>query len=133
MCIDKFYIMSKDLGGGPYFLGILTRKETSYSFIYEEGITKEYEIPGLPITKRVHLGDSVKTHLIHRIVPEPTHMFIEGFLSQEGMGKYDEWILLNYLWHRFRRNNKQTKYPLHDRKQRTYFYDTLPGRYHVLS
>ena len=125
-----YFLMTKDLGNGPHLLGVLRRTDVGYEFEYAADIPKEFEIPGLLISHNKHYDDNVKNYILHRVVPESTHMFIKEFLQQENMQEYDEWELLNRLWERFRKNNKQTKYPLHDRKQRVYFYKALPGRYH---
>ena len=133
---NKFYILSKDLGDGPHLIGILERLDDStYTFRYllkEEPTEKQWflKIPGFNDINRIYTGDKVKDGIIHRMVPEEDHMFINSFLEQESMSVYDEWELLNKLWERWDSVHKVTKYPYHDMKERVYLYKVLPRRLH---
>jgi len=134
--VNKFYILSKDLGDGPHLIGILERLENSeYTFKYliEKEPSEEMwflKIPGFNDIGKIYTGDKVKDGIIHRMIPEKDHMFIEGFLNQEDMKEYDEWVLLNKLWERWERTHKVTKYPYHDMKERVFLYKSLPERLH---
>jgi len=129
---DRYYLLSKDTGDGPYLLGNLARvSKGEYVFNYMIAGDKFPEwfmqIPGMPDTAKTYETQEVKEKIIHRVTPREGTFNAEGMMAQNGVPEYDEWDLLeSQIAHHERL--RTDKFPLSDSHQIFYFYAEMPRR-----
>jgi len=135
--IDHFYILSKDCGDGPYYIGDLRRLSKghykfNYAFTSEKFPKYFMYIPGFEDINSEYYDEDVVKYLLERVVLEPTHMFIRSFMDNYGMtdisvDDYDPWDTLVLMCDDWKRTHPVGDiFPLRDGNQTVYFYESLP-------
>ena len=143
---EKYYLLSKDVGDGPYYIGDLERlSKGRYRFKYAfsgERFPKWFmHIPNLDNINKEYTDEEVVHGILDRIAFEPTHMFVRSFMDSYGFKDvatedYDQWDALVALCEEHKRAHPVWDiWPKHDCKQLLYFYEELPSilnRYDII-
>lgn len=130
--VDKYYLLSKDIGDGPYLMGDLSRLAKGvYTFKYMIKGDKFPEwfmsIPGMEIIDKLYETEEVKNKIIHRVTPREGTWLATQLMIQNKVPVYDEWNLLESQMAVHERL-KIDKYPLSDSHEIFYFYKEIPKR-----
>ena len=127
---DRYYLMSKDIGDGPYLIGELTRPESGeyrFRYLIDGSAFPAWfmQLPGLRDISKTY-GTRETVHLIiYRIVPQE-HSWEAGILMRQvGVSDYDEWDLLEFLIKQHERYRADST-PLCDSHQLFYLYSEIP-------
>jgi hypothetical protein len=130
MKFDKYYLLSKDTGNGPYLIGELKRiSESEYQFKYMikgDNFPEWFmHIPGMDDINKLYETEEVKNKIIHRVTPRKGSVNAIDMMKQNGLDVYDEWDLLEsqMVLHE---QYKADKFPLSDSHKIFYFYPELP-------
>ncbi|MCL2631848.1 MAG: hypothetical protein FWD45_01995 [Coriobacteriia bacterium] len=132
---DKYYLMSKDIGDGPYLIGELTRTANSeYQFRYLiKGSRFPHwfmQIPRMNEIDKTYQTREVLGYILYRVVPEEDEWAADVLMQQNNITSYDEWTILESLiaqHERYRTDNS----PLSDSQQLFYFYKEVPENAHT--
>ena len=134
---EKYYLLSKNCGDGPYFIGVLERLSKGryrfkYAFSGEMFPRFFMRIPGLDDPNLEYFDDDVVHGILERVVFEPTHMFIRLFMDTYGLGnisieEYDPWDALTAMCEDWKKTHPADDiWPMRDCRQLLYFYESLP-------
>ena len=128
---EKYYLMSKDTGNGPYLMGELKRLgkgEYQFRYLINGGRFPQWfmQIPRLGEISRVYGTQEALYYIIHRLVPEKGSWEAGILMKQNGVAKYDEWDLLESLV-ASHEQYKVGKPPLCDSHQLFYLYSIIPS------
>ena len=129
---DKYYLLSKDVGDGPYLMGELKRlskNEYQFQYLIKGDKFPEWfmKIPGMDDLTKVYETKEVKDKIIHRVTPREGTFHAIGMMKQNNVSKYDEWILLESQM-ALHEKYKTDKFPMSDSHQIFYFYPEIPRR-----
>jgi hypothetical protein len=130
--LNKYYLLSKDIGDGPYLLGELvrlSRGEYSFRYMIKGNRFPEWfmEIPEMRDMGRIYDTEEVKNFIIHRITPRESTWLANELMKQNGITIYDEWDILESQMETHDKY-KVDKYPLSDSHEHFYFYPEIPRR-----
>ena len=128
---DRYYLLSKDIGDGPYLMGLLTRpNKGEYQFRYMISGTDfpEWfmEIPHMEDIDKTYGTQFVQHLILYRMVPAEGTWGADILMKQSGVSEYDEWEMLESLivQHELYKINDA---PLCDSHQLFYFYEEIPA------
>ena len=127
---DKYYLMSKDIGDGPYLIGEMLRLEPGeYRFRYLINGNRFpqwfMQMPGLRDISKTYGSRETLHMIIYRLVPQENSWEAGILMRQNGISEYDEWELLESLieQHEY---YKAHPAPLCDSHQLFYLYTEIP-------
>jgi len=128
---DRYYLLSKDVGDGPYLIGELCREGADdYSFRYmidrPEFPQWFMEIPGMSGIRRTYGTDEVLQCVLHRVVPNAGTRLAQIYKEDLGLESDHPWEMLEALIKRWE-GVRTTKYPLSDSHDKFFFYEEIPG------
>jgi hypothetical protein len=92
------YVLSKPVNNKPRLIGELTEDDGEYTFRYRLGGTLPewfLLLDEFPDVTKVYKGEEVRP-FINRNIPRPDSKYLDLFLKEAGVTKYDEWALLSY-------------------------------------
>ena len=127
---DRYYLMSKDTGEGPYLIGELTRlRKDEYQFKYSIKGTEFprwfMRIPRMGDIGKTYGTQEVLYYILYRIVPEEGEWAADVLMEQNNMQSYNEWELLESLINQHLLHKVDTQ-PFCDSHQLFYFYPEIP-------
>jgi len=130
--MEKYFLLSKDIGDGPYLLGELVRlSKGEYEFRYMIKGDKFPQwfmaIPGMEDIAKTYGTDEVKDRIIHQVTPRRSTWLAGQLMKQNNVPEYDEWELLESQLALYDKR-KTDKYPLGNSHQNFYFYKEIPGK-----
>ncbi|MCL2136681.1 MAG: hypothetical protein FWH40_04055 [Coriobacteriia bacterium] len=131
---ESYYLMSKDIGDGPYLLGKLSRiKKGEYQFRYMVNAPDFpywfMQIPRLNDLDKTYQSQEVLSYIIYRIVPDQSEWASGILMQQNGISDYDEWELLVSLIEQHSQHSIDGQ-PFCDSNQLFYFYTEIPAQAH---
>jgi hypothetical protein len=94
----KLYLLSKPLNNTPILIGVLSENNGEFRFEYKLGGEFPYwwlAIEEFPNCNKIY-DDKETRKYVNRIIPEPNSVYINNFLKNANLEKYDEWGLLKY-------------------------------------
>ena len=129
---DRYYLLSKDTGGGPSLIGELRRlRRGDYQFRYMlrgDRFPEWYlQIPGLRDIHQLYGSREARRFILHRVVPEEESWAADVLMQQHAIKGYDEWDMLEALIVQHAQyENESDPLPLCDSNQIFYFYREIP-------
>ena len=132
--VERYYLMSKDLGDGPHLIGELSRlRKDEYQFRYMISADQFpqwfMQIPRFWDIRRTYETEEVMWLIINRLVPSEGSWAADALMQQNGIEQYDEWDLLESLIEQYEQYQLDTQ-PLCDSHQLFYFYKQIPANAH---
>ena len=127
---DKYYLLSKDVGDGPYLIGELSKHANNqYGFKYlikGEKFPKWFmQLPRMASIKKTYSSNETLYYLIFRIVPEEESWQASILMKQFDLDAYDPWTILESLIEQHEQINPDEA-PLCDSHQFFYIYKEIP-------
>ena len=130
--MEKYYLLSKDTGQGPYLIGVLQRAEKK-QYVFKYMINRQefpewfMKIPGFDDLNTIYGTEAVKEHIIHRVTPKEGTKLALLLMNQNKVPVYDEWDLLQSQIEMYDKV-KSDIFPLSDSHQIFYFYENIPKK-----
>lgn len=129
---EKYYLLSKDTGDGPYLIGELERldrREYRFRYLIKGDVFPEWfmYIPGMGSVGYPYQSRTALQHIIHRLVPEGGSWAAGLLMRQCGVGEYDEWELMVALIEQHKLHSADG-IPLGDSHQLFYLYEEIPAQ-----